>query len=585
MTETLPTTGSVLAGYRLERKLGEGGMGAVYLARNPDLPRRDAIKVLSAQLSRDPEFRARFIREADVAARLTHPNIVAVYRRGETPEGQLWIAMQFVDGSDAEAALRAGSMTPQRAVHIIGEVAAALDYAHGHHVVHRDIKPSNFLLSGDETGDRVLLADFGIARALDEVGLTASGAVMSTVAYAAPEVLFGAPFDYRADLYSLGCSLFRLLTGKTPFWTQTGAPAVMLAHLQEPPPRVTDLAPQLPSALDAVIAVAMAKDPTQRFRTAGELASAATLALHGQEQTERSAARVDGGGRPGAPATVTAPWPSTPAGAGVVDGRPRPATVTAPWYPPVPMPPDPARPKPRRRVVAALLGVALVAAATVTAVAVTHSGADTAPPRPAAVPPVAMRDLKGLLPGADDLGAALGAAVTVAPVIHGIGVDSNSLDSQDCAEPWAPAQRAAYFGTGWQALELQSSDQSQPASLGDGISPPAVDSFVGVLSFPVADLAARFVDGQKPVWQRCVGRTVTFIGQDKMRVPIRFGPFAITDDNILTISHQAAGLPYSCGRALTVRNNIAIDVQACNSARPLDAAATLARQIAAKVPH
>ena len=145
VTDGTPSIGSVIAGYRLERKLGEGGMGAVYLARNPDLPRYDAVKVLSAELSQSPEFRARFIREADLAARLTHPNVVAVYRRGETPDGQLWIAMQFIDGTDADAALRAHEMTAQRAVHVVTEVGRALDYAHGRNVVHRDIKPANFL--------------------------------------------------------------------------------------------------------------------------------------------------------------------------------------------------------------------------------------------------------------------------------------------------------------------------------------------------------------------------------------------------------------------------------------------------------
>lgn len=166
--------------------LGAGGMGTVYLARNPDLPRSEALKVLAAELSRDLDFRARFVREADVAAGLDHPNIVAVHQRGQF-EGRLWIAMQFVDGGNAEDALRAATMTTARAVYVIGEVAKALDYAHQQGVIHRDIKPANFLLSRAAGGDeRVLLSDFGIARALGDTGLTSTGSVLATLAYAAP---------------------------------------------------------------------------------------------------------------------------------------------------------------------------------------------------------------------------------------------------------------------------------------------------------------------------------------------------------------------------------------------------------------
>ena len=171
-------------------------------------------------------------------------------------------------------------MTPARAVYVVGEVAKALDFAHAHQVVHRDIKPANFLLSGPVGEERVLLGDFGIARALDDAGLTATGSVMATVAYTAPEVLAGGSFDARADLYSLGCTLFRLLTGKTPYSTANGPAAVMMAHLQAPPPRVSDAVAGLPPALDAVIATAMAKDPAQRFSSARELADAAASLVH-----------------------------------------------------------------------------------------------------------------------------------------------------------------------------------------------------------------------------------------------------------------------------------------------------------------
>ncbi len=281
---------SIFAGYRIERVLGVGGMGTVYLARNPDLPRSEAIKILSVELSRDPAFRTRFIREADVAAGLDHPNIVSVHRRGEF-DGKLWIAMQYVEGTDAEAAQTTGSMDPPRALRIITEVGKALDYAHHRGVVHRDIKPANFLLSKFSGGEeRVLLADFGIARALGDAGLTATGAVMATLSYAAPEVLAGHPFDGRADLYSLGCALYRLLTGKSPYFHADGAVAVISAHLNQPPPRVTEVTPWLPPQIDWVIAKAMAKDPADRFNSAQELAEAAREALYGPAAPQPAAA-------------------------------------------------------------------------------------------------------------------------------------------------------------------------------------------------------------------------------------------------------------------------------------------------------
>lgn len=268
--------GSVVDGYRIKAVLGAGGMGTVYEAANPTLPRSDALKVLSVELSRDPDFRARFQREADLAATLDHPNILTVYTRGEAA-GQLWIAMQFIDGRDADAELRAGPMSPARAAHIVTEVAHALDYAHRRHIIHRDVKPANFLIAADS--DRVFLADFGIARALDETAhLTRTGTVMASIAYAAPESLSEAPVDHRADIYSLGASAFRLLTGKNPYAGRSLA-AMHLAHLTEPPPSVTAVSPALPRALDHVIAVAMAKRPEDRYPTAGQFAAALTDAL------------------------------------------------------------------------------------------------------------------------------------------------------------------------------------------------------------------------------------------------------------------------------------------------------------------
>ena len=358
--------GTVVSGYRIESVLGSGGMGTVYLAEDPVLPRRVALKVLSAELSADPAFRARFQREADLAATLDHPNVVTVYSRGESESGQLWIAMQYVAGSDAQQECEAGRMSPTRAVRIVGEVAKALDFAHKRDLVHRDVKPANFLLTeGDE---RILLADFGIARSLDDAaGLTGTGTVMATVAYAAPETLSGGDVDGRADVYALGCSLYRMLTGQTPYAGSGGVPAVLAAHLYAPPPKVTDVAPGLPAAWDAVIATAMAKEPDGRYPTAGSLAAAASAVLDGSGGTAEWTATEPPTAPAGTESTVPRSAYRTAAPAALQAGIPPPS------------PPAPVH-SPRRRFgrrAAVVAGVIAVLAASVTGVVlVSGSGPD-----------------------------------------------------------------------------------------------------------------------------------------------------------------------------------------------------------------
>lgn len=375
--------GTVISGYRIEKVLGSGGMGTVYLAANPVLPRRDALKVLSSELSQDPAFRARFLREADLAATLDHPNVVTVYTRGETEEGQLWIAMQYVAGSDASKELDEGRMTAKRAVRIVGEVAKALDYAHRRKLIHRDVKPANFLLSPDD--ERIFLADFGIARALDDsVGLTATGTVMTTVAYAAPETLGSGHVDGRADIYALACSLYRMLTGHPVFASAGGMAALMAAHLTQPPPRVTDRAKHLPPAIDAVVARAMAKNPDDRYQSARDFAEAAAAALEESATVPVSQAPTPPPAPP-APPRWTPPPQTPPPGrqtpaypSGQFSGPPPPIPSERSPEQPRPMaPPQHFRPPPkpdtgrrRRRgwIAAAIAGVVLIAAGSIAAV-------------------------------------------------------------------------------------------------------------------------------------------------------------------------------------------------------------------------
>lgn len=272
--------GTVFAGYRVERRLGAGGMGTVFLVQHPRLPRKDALKILSDTHADDPEFRARFLREAEIAARLQHPNLVAVRDRGEQ-DGRLWIAMQYVDGIDVAELIKRGpgALGVERAIRILGAVAQGLDEIHRAGLLHRDVKPANILVAEqDGAPDRVLVTDFGIARAADDsTTLAAGGGTTATLAYAAPEQIAGDPMDHRGDVYALGCTLYQLLTGSVPF-PRDSPGSVMYAHLNEAPPRPSHSRPGLSSTFDAVIATAMAKNPADRYPSCGALAAAAARA-------------------------------------------------------------------------------------------------------------------------------------------------------------------------------------------------------------------------------------------------------------------------------------------------------------------
>jgi serine/threonine protein kinase, bacterial len=270
--------GETFAGYRVLRLLGSGGMGEVFLAQHPRLPRQDALKILRADVSSDTSFRERFIREANLAAGLRHPSIVGIHDRGEHA-GQLWIAMDYIDGTDAAYLLEQkypAGMPVDLVLPIINAVASALDYAHKRGLLHRDVKPANIIVADLGTDEqRVFLADFGIARPLEDIsGITTTNMTVGTVAYAAPEQLMGEQMDGRADQYALAATTYHLLTGLQLF--PHSNPAVVISrHLNAPVPALADARPDLAS-LDPVVAAALAKDPDDRFTWCTDFARALT---------------------------------------------------------------------------------------------------------------------------------------------------------------------------------------------------------------------------------------------------------------------------------------------------------------------
>lgn len=259
--------GDVFAGYTIQRLLGAGGMGEVYLAQHPRLPRLDALKILSVSTTRDDEFRARFNREAELAASLWHPHIVGVHDRGEF-DGRLWISMDYVEGTDAKHLIEQhpSGMPLQDVVEIVTAVAEALDVAHERNLLHRDVKPANILVTtpSGSARRRILLTDFGIAREADDAdGLTETDVAIGTVAYVAPEQLTGKTLDGRADQYALAATAFHLLTG-SPVFEDTNRIVQAGNHLYAPPPRLSERRRDL-AHLDAVMAKALAKRPDKRY--------------------------------------------------------------------------------------------------------------------------------------------------------------------------------------------------------------------------------------------------------------------------------------------------------------------------------
>jgi serine/threonine-protein kinase len=291
-----PETGrpTQIAGYRVEGVAGQGGMGVVYRAQHVHLGRTVALKLLNPELAASEEFRERFIREARAAAELEHPNIVPVYDAGEV-DGRLYLAMKFIEGTDlAQVLEREGSLSPERTLALLQQLADALDAAHEHGLIHRDVKPANALLDGD----RLYLTDFGLTRRVDSTRpLTATGRAVGTAAYLAPEQIRGEPLDRRVDVYALGCVLFQCLAGKPPYLRDTDM-LIMWAHVGAEPPSLSAERPDVPGAVDRVVKKALAKSREDRYDTCGELISEMKRALNPSQPLEVPATRFHTEGAP-----------------------------------------------------------------------------------------------------------------------------------------------------------------------------------------------------------------------------------------------------------------------------------------------
>jgi serine/threonine protein kinase len=338
--------GSHVAGYRIEEQIGRGGMAVVYRATDVRLNRSVALKILAPELAGDSAFRQRFIREMRSAAAVDHPNIVPVFDAGEA-DGALFIAMRYVSGQDARTLLDAEhTLAPARVVHLITQVASALDDAHAQGLVHRDVKPGNMLIPavpGSDQPDHVYLSDFGLSKEALSSSLTLTGQFLGTLDYMAPEQVEGHPIDGRADLYALACTAFEMLAGAPPFKRDAGL-AVLWAQLSEPAPSLVALRPDLPPAVDQVIARALAKSPDDRFANCAAFAAALRagcgLTASSGPDGGPGAGAAPAGPPPTQRAHVPESRPASPAGSWTDDPPtdPRPGPAVAPWANPAPAP-------------------------------------------------------------------------------------------------------------------------------------------------------------------------------------------------------------------------------------------------------
>ncbi|WP_460359114.1 serine/threonine-protein kinase PknH/PknJ [Mycobacterium sp. ZZG] len=568
--------GQIFAGYRILRQLGSGGMGEVYLAQHPRLPRHDALKLLPPEWSADAEYRARFTREADLASTLWHPNVVGVHDRGEA-DGQLWISMDFVDGHDAAKLLAQrypAGMPVDEVARIVSAVASALDAAHKRGLLHRDVKPANIMLThvDDDEEQRVLLTDFGIARNANDIsGLTATNMTVGTVAYCAPEQLLGEDVDGRADQYALAATAYHLVTG-APLFVNSNPAVVISRHLNSAPPALADYRPEL-AKFDAVLAAGLAKQPADRFERCSDFARAFSEQVGPAAKPAAAATAPAAITRP-KPATAEAEsnatatkgshwvWPTVAIGAiiVVVGG----VLLWRPWHSQTSANPSRSDSSPT--------------ATASAAPPVRSSLVRPVPPPPPPPPPTfPASNIDSLLLTPEEITSLTGGAFTGDPPnvgsvelvssSQGTSDNARTVDPPACAGVIYGAEQQVYENSGFEAIRNQ--------TLGKTISD--IDDLVEqtAVVFPTAEAAQAIVDSSTTQWQQCaLGHPTAYSSESSVDQDLGYERgfswyFTTVTDRagLITLRMSAVdnlnGSAPACQVAMGSRDNVVIKVKTC----------------------